>query len=108
MKSLTRSIIAVVVLTAPVFAFAQQAHAPVTRAQVRADLVQMENAGYNPARRDDATYPSDIQAAEARVAAMRDVVPMSATGMGTEPISASQSGARTNAGAVQSNLYRHH
>jgi hypothetical protein len=54
-------------LTAPVASFAQS-NEPVTRAQVRADLVQVERAGYNPARGDDINYPADIQAAEAKVA----------------------------------------
>lgn len=37
-----------------------------TRAQVRAELVQLQAAGYGG---DDANYPVEIQAAEARVAA---------------------------------------
>ena len=40
-----------------------------TRAQVRAQLVQIEKAGYNPARSNDPSYPAALQAAEARVAA---------------------------------------
>ncbi|SOF01819.1 protein of unknown function [Burkholderia sp. OK233] len=108
MKSLIRSIITVVALTAPMIAFAQQSTAPVTRAQVRADLVRLERAGYDPARRDDATYPADIQAAEARVAANKVAVSMSETGMGTEPANTSQSGTRSHAGSAQSNLYAHH
>jgi hypothetical protein len=54
-----------VALATPVVSFAQTA-APVTRAGVRADLVQLENAGYRPVSQDS-VYPSDIQAAEARV-----------------------------------------
>jgi hypothetical protein len=53
-------------LAAPVMSFAQTTDEPVTRAQVRADLVQLENAGWRP-NSQDAYYPSDIQAAEARV-----------------------------------------
>jgi hypothetical protein len=49
--------------------FAQSASVPLTRAQVRADLIRLEQAGYNPSANDDATYPTDIQAAEAKVAA---------------------------------------
>ncbi|MEW9586678.1 DUF4148 domain-containing protein [Paraburkholderia sp. DGU8] len=49
--------------------FAQSASAHLTRAQVRADLIRLEQAGYNPPANDDATYPTDIQAAEAKVAA---------------------------------------
>jgi hypothetical protein len=40
-----------------------------TRAQVRADLVRVEKAGYNPSIGEDVNYPSDIQAAEAKIAA---------------------------------------
>ena len=47
MKSLIRSIITLAALTAPVIAFAQPSTQPVTRAQVRADLLKMEAAGYN-------------------------------------------------------------
>jgi len=39
---------------------------PVTRAQVKADLRRLEQAGYDPATRDP-YYPDQIQAAEARV-----------------------------------------
>jgi len=38
----------------------------VTRAQVRAQLAQIEKAGYNPAA-DSTQYPSDIEAAEAKL-----------------------------------------
>lgn len=108
MKSLIRSIITLAALTAPVIAFAQPSTQPVTRAQVRADLLKMEAAGYKPARRDDAKYPADIQAAEARVAAQRGAMPMSDTGMGTQPMSMSQSGARSHTGSAPSSLYDHH
>ncbi|SAK44399.1 purine nucleoside phosphorylase [Caballeronia calidae] len=55
-------------LAAPAVAFAQS-NGPVTRAQVRADLVAVEKAGYNPAAASDPYYPADIQAAEAKLAA---------------------------------------
>lgn len=48
-------------------AFAQSA-APLTRAQVRDELMRLEAAGYDPAKGDDGEYPADIQAAEARLA----------------------------------------
>jgi hypothetical protein len=41
---------------------------PLTRADVKAQLVQVERAGYNPGA-DHTTYPAEIQAADARVAA---------------------------------------
>lgn len=64
MKAIIFATLAVALAT-PVVSFAQSAE-PVTRAQVRADLVQLESAGYRPVSQD-ASYPSDIQAAEARV-----------------------------------------
>ncbi|MFM0433763.1 DUF4148 domain-containing protein [Paraburkholderia aspalathi] len=50
-------------------AFAGTDASALTRAQVRAELAQLQAAGYNPSRGEDANYPVDIQAAEARVAA---------------------------------------
>lgn len=49
-------------------AFAQSS-APLTRAQVREELIRLEAAGYDPSKGDDGEYPADIQAAQARVAA---------------------------------------
>ncbi|SEF11685.1 protein of unknown function [Burkholderia sp. WP9] len=68
MKSLIQAVVVAAALAAPVAVFAQS-NAPLTRAQVRAELVQLEKAGYNPAHGEDPYYPADIQAAEARVAA---------------------------------------
>jgi hypothetical protein len=68
MKSLIQAVVVAAALAAPVAVFAQS-NQPVTRAQVRAELVQLEKAGYNPARGEDPYYPADIQAAEAKVAA---------------------------------------
>ncbi|HTH62718.1 MAG TPA: DUF4148 domain-containing protein [Paraburkholderia sp.] len=59
-------------LASPALTYAQGNYEPVTRAQVRAELVQMEQAGYNPALADNAHYPDQIQAAEARVSAQND------------------------------------
>jgi hypothetical protein len=50
---------------APVLSFAQS-NQPVTRAEVRAEIVQLQQAGYNPAA-DETQYPSNIQAALSRV-----------------------------------------
>ena len=65
-KALVCFALAASALTAPVLSFAQS-NAPVTRAEVRADLVRLEQAGYNPSLADDANYPAAIQAAEAKV-----------------------------------------
>jgi Domain of unknown function (DUF4148) len=66
MKSLIQAVVVAAALVAPVASFAQQSNAPVTRAQVRADLVQLEQAGFHPSI-SDPYYPANIQAAEARV-----------------------------------------
>jgi mitochondrial fission protein ELM1 len=71
MKSLIQAVVAiaaVAALAAPVASFAQS-NAPVTRAQVRAELNQLAKAGYHVGDGDNAHYPDAIQAAEARVAA---------------------------------------
>ncbi|GAB7524460.1 DUF4148 domain-containing protein [Paraburkholderia sp. 2C] len=67
MKSLIKAVAIAAVLAAPVVAFAQSNPSGLTRAQVRAELIQLEKAGYDPAMSNDATYPADIQAAERRV-----------------------------------------
>jgi len=70
-KVLIPAVVIASALAAPAFAFAQS-NGPVTRAQVRAELVQLERAGYNPSS-DQTQYPSNIQAAEQRVAAENGV-----------------------------------
>jgi Domain of unknown function (DUF4148) len=69
-KALIPAIVLASTLAAPTFALAQ-ANGPLTRAQVRAELVQLERAGYQPGGGEDAHYPQDIQAAEARVASQQ-------------------------------------
>lgn len=88
MKSLIQAVVVAAVLAAPVVSFAQS-NAPVTRAQVRAELVQLEKAGYHPGDGDHTTYPADIQAAEARVAAQNGT----ASGYGGGVSGSSASGA---------------
>lgn len=73
MKSLIQAVVVAAVLAAPVAVFAQS-NQPLTRAQVREQMVQMEKAGFNPARENPQTYPADAQAAEARVAAQNSAV----------------------------------
>ena len=73
MKSLVQAVVIAAALAAPVAVFAQS-NQPVTRAQVRADLVQVEKAGFNPARSNPNEYPANVQAAEARVAAQNSAV----------------------------------
>ncbi|WP_321938328.1 DUF4148 domain-containing protein [Paraburkholderia sp. J8-2] len=85
MKSLIQAIAVAAAFIVPVASFAQS-NAPVTRAQVRAELIQLENAGYRPGDGDNAHYPDAIQAAEAKVAAQNGAV-------GGAPAGSSASGA---------------
>ncbi|BCQ26290.1 DUF4148 domain-containing protein [Caballeronia sp. NK8] len=54
----------------PFSAFAQTTGGQVTRAEVRADLAQLEAVGYRPSTHD-ADYPNALMSAEAKVAAMQ-------------------------------------
>ena len=90
MKSLIKAVALAVVLAAPVVSFAQS-NQPVTRAEVRAQLVQLEKAGYNPSASDE-EYPENIQAAQARVDAQQAGV--QASGFGSSTNGSSASGAR--------------
>jgi len=71
MKSMLQVLLltAVGIASIPVTVSAQN-NAPVTRAQIRQDMVRLEKAGYSPGA-SDVRYPDDILAAEARVAAMQ-------------------------------------
>ncbi len=88
MKPLVHAAVALSLL-APVLSFAQT-NAPLTRAQVRAELVQLEQAGWRPAAGSDPHYPEDLQAAEARVAQRNGAAANS--GYGSVATGASQSG----------------
>ncbi len=65
-KFLISIALAATTLAAPALSFAQTS--PLTRADVRAELVQVEAAGYTPGAGDNNNYPADIQAAEAKIA----------------------------------------
>lgn len=66
-KHISSALIAIL-LSVPVLAFAQQSDTGLTRAQVRAELIQVEKAGYYPSRVSP-RYPADIQAALAKIRA---------------------------------------
>ncbi len=68
MKALVHAAVIAGLIGIPALSCAQSSNTPLTRAQVRAHLIAVEKAGYRPAG-DDPSYPADIQAAEARVAA---------------------------------------
>jgi hypothetical protein len=94
MKTLAQAIGAVSLLAIPVASVAQSTDEPMTRAQVRAELIQVERAGYNPAASNDSSYPLDIQAAEARVGAQQQTAQAGATSYGPAMNGSAQSGAQ--------------
>lgn len=67
MKKLIPAVVVAAALAVPAISFAQSSQQGLTRAQVRAELVELQQAGYNPAT-DNANYPNNLQAAQARVA----------------------------------------
>ena len=68
MKLLFYALATLSVSAVPVVSFAQSSQ-PLTRAQVVADLIEVENAGFHPGSVDYVEYPGNLQAAEARIAA---------------------------------------
>lgn len=65
MRSLIKAVTVAIVLAAPVASFAQQSQQPLTRAQVRAEIVQAKHSGYSPLAWAD--YPEgEFQAAQFR------------------------------------------
>jgi hypothetical protein len=90
MKSFTRMVLIAAVFAAPVASFAQSSQ-PVSRAQVRAELAQLEKAGYDP--HDWLHYPENIQAAEAKVAAQNAAAQAPVSGYGGAVDGTSRSGA---------------
>ncbi|ALP66400.1 MULTISPECIES: DUF4148 domain-containing protein [Paraburkholderia] len=65
MKTLIQTAAVAVLLALPIASFAQTT-APVSRAEVEAQLAQLESAGYNPSG-DKAHYPANLEAAQARL-----------------------------------------
>ncbi|WP_175834757.1 DUF4148 domain-containing protein [Burkholderia anthina] len=107
MKSLIKAVALAALVAAPIVSFAQSNQQPLTRAQVRAELVQLEKAGYNP--NDWMNYPENIQAAQAKIAAAQNTG-ADATGYGSNPVATSQSGQRVvvPAAADRSSVYFGH
>ena len=105
MKSLIQAVVVAAVLAVPAVSFAQTSQ-PLTRAEVKAQLVEIEAAGYNPGTANDYDYPADIQAAEARVAAQHAAT----TGYGGVSNGASDSGraVHTATGDNVSSVYMGH
>jgi hypothetical protein len=103
MNSLIYAALIAGALAAPAVSFAQETTAPVTRAEVRADLVRLEQAGYRPSTKD-VHYPADIQAAEARIHEQD----LSSTAVGGVPMNgSSQSGTPAAAVGTHSIYFGH-
>ncbi|MEX3813883.1 DUF4148 domain-containing protein [Paraburkholderia sp. BR13439] len=90
MNSLIQAVVLAAASAAPIASFAQSEQ-PVTRAKVEAEVLQLEQNGYNPAAALDAQYPADIQAAETRVAAQH-ATGQHTSGYGSPMAGSSQSG----------------
>ncbi len=103
MKSLIKAVAVAAVLVVPVMSFAQSSQ-PVTRAQVRAELVQLEKAGYVPSNSSDTQYPANIQAAQAKVNAAEN------SGVGGVVDGSSQGGQRASfsASSYSAPVFEHH
>ncbi|HEM7874400.1 TPA: DUF4148 domain-containing protein [Burkholderia contaminans] len=88
----------------PALAFAGQG---LTRAEVRGQLVQIEHAGYNPARKD-IHYPQSIQQAEARLHSSESTAQADTTGYGSAQFAGSNSGHALTTHAPSRSIYLHH
>ncbi|WP_175157829.1 DUF4148 domain-containing protein [Paraburkholderia fynbosensis] len=88
MKSLIRMAFAVA-LIAPALSHAAES---LTHAQVRAELIQLEEAGYNPA--DDNDYPHNLKHAQTIVAQQNEA----RTAYGSDAAGVSQSSNKTQSG----------
>ncbi|WP_436406868.1 DUF4148 domain-containing protein [Burkholderia metallica] len=109
----TRLIAALLVaVSATVAAPAFSSEAAVTRAQVRAELAQLQQAGYPLNRATDATYPDDLQAALTRIHAAAAVAAVAdneqASGYGSNGDAATQSGRRHALSVADRSVYFGH
>ncbi|MFM0125817.1 DUF4148 domain-containing protein [Paraburkholderia sp. RL18-101-BIB-B] len=103
MKSHFYAALATGLLALPTVSFAQDASVSVTRADVQADLIRLEQAGYRPSKLN---YPADIETAEAHLNA-QDVTASSNTDVGGVSDGSSQMSAPTTIGGAHS-IYSHH
>ncbi|MFM0632106.1 DUF4148 domain-containing protein [Paraburkholderia xenovorans] len=90
-------------LALPTVSFAQDASMSVTHADVQADLIRLEQAGYRPSKLN---YPADIQTAEAHLNA-QDVTASSNTDVGGVSDGSSQVSAPATMVGAHS-IFSHH
>jgi hypothetical protein len=105
LRSLIPAVALASALATPAVSFAQS-NGPVTRAQVRAELVQLERAGWRPAMDmgNSPHYPDGILAAEAKVAAQNGA----ASGYGGVVSGSSEAGRPAVSKADWNAIYSHH
>ncbi|MFL9875661.1 DUF4148 domain-containing protein [Paraburkholderia megapolitana] len=101
------TLVAATALAFPIASHAQETSSGLTRAQVRADLVQIEKAGYRPGQ-NDRYYPTDIQAAEAKLAATNGTSVNTDSGVGGVASGTSDSSARVAFTDNSRSLFAHH
>jgi hypothetical protein len=99
MKKFVPAVIVAALLAAPAISFAQSSDQGLTRAQVRAQLVELEQAGYRP-ESDRVDYPQNLQAAEARVSAEK-LANSNTSGYGAPVAGTSESGAPAQPASVK-------
>jgi hypothetical protein len=85
MKSVVRATVVAIFVAVPIVSFAQSGQ-PATRADVRAEFVQLQKAGYKA--NDTQNYPANMQRAEEIVAQQNN----GTTAYGSGENGASQSG----------------
>jgi hypothetical protein len=98
MKSLIKAAVIGSVLAVPALSFAQT-NAPLTRAQVNADLAQFRQNAPRSGFGVDPYYPASTQAAEARIAAAQNGSAVAVGGVPNEGSSASGSRPSVTPGA---------
>jgi hypothetical protein len=100
---LVRSLIVAALVAIPVASFAQSQQAPLTRAEVRAELVQLQKAGYNPSS-DNTQYPRNIEAALTHVQADNGSAATSYGGVAQNNVASGSRTAKHPAPATQSEV----
>ncbi|MFX1764429.1 DUF4148 domain-containing protein [Paraburkholderia sp. A1RI-2L] len=90
MKKFFPAVVLAAALAIPAVSFAQSSQQGLTRAQVRAELVELEQAGYNPAD-NQVNYPQNLQAAQARVT-QEKLARGDTSGYGAPAVGTSQAG----------------
>ncbi|CAJ6036485.1 Membrane-fusion protein [Burkholderia pseudomallei] len=97
MKSFVYAAVAASILATPLASFAQaDQQPPLTREQVRSELVQLEQNGYKP-EAGETQYPANVQAALQRMLpAQQTLTHADTSGYGVQPAGAAESGGRAS------------